>query len=32
LVPGFELAGIWTAILFSIVVSIINSFLNKLVN
>jgi len=32
LVPGFQVASIWTALLFSVVVSIINSFLNKVVD
>ncbi|KKS31188.1 hypothetical protein A2380_03315 [candidate division WWE3 bacterium RIFOXYB1_FULL_43_24] len=32
IVPGFQITSIWTAILFSIVVSIINSFLNKVVD
>lgn len=32
LVPGFQVAGVWTAFLFSVVVSLISSFLNKLVD
>ncbi len=32
LVPGFQIASIWTALLFSVVVSLISSFLNKLVD
>ncbi len=32
LVPGFQLASIWTALLFSIVVTLISSFLNKIVD
>jgi putative membrane protein len=31
LVPGFHVASIWWAIAFSLVVSIVSSFLNKLV-
>ncbi len=32
IVPGFEIASIWTALLFSVVVSLINSFLNKFID
>ncbi len=32
IVPGFQIASIWTAVLFSIVVSLINSFLNRVVD
>ena len=32
LVPGFQIASIWSAILFSIVASLINSFLNRVVD
>ena len=32
LVPGFQIASIWSAILFSVVVSLINSFLNRVVD
>lgn len=32
LVPGFQLVSIWTALFFSIVVTLISSFLNKIVD
>jgi putative membrane protein len=31
IVPGFEVAGFWWAVLFSVIVSIINSILNRFI-
>lgn len=32
IVPGFVVVGLWSAVLFSIVLSIVNGFLNKISN